>query len=190
MRPRRGLEQGGSGLFIERHEFIQAITPINPDCGGFVILGQELKTWTGRKVGLELIGVQIPFGYTLLVEPWAIHGDSNLIGLYSMAMTGNHKAMATADTVFLKNHNNSTNVKVIEKSTECTTNITQITNFPTGPQKLLITSDQLSREELLQDITELKSEIRLGCSWLESLYYNPVIWTPKHSKKILASLAG
>ena len=29
-------------------------------------------------------------------------GDSTLHGLYMMAMTGNHTAMATANTVFLK----------------------------------------------------------------------------------------
>lgn len=185
------LPHGGSGLFIERHEFIQAITPINPDCGGFVILGQELKTWTGRKLGLELIGVRIPFGYTLLVEPWAIHGDSNLTGLYSMAMTGNHLAMATADTVFLKNHNNGGNVRVVD-ATSPIANITNnkiVAKQPSGQQKLLITSDQMSSNDLEIQDTELKLDIRYGISWLESWYYNPVIWTPKHSKKILTSIA-
>jgi len=33
----------GSGVFIERHEFIQAITPVNRQCGGFVILGREVE---------------------------------------------------------------------------------------------------------------------------------------------------
>lgn len=191
MKPRLSkTEVGGSGLFIERHEFIQAITPINPDCGGFVILGQELKNWTGRIIGLELIGVRVPFGFTLLVEPWAIHGDSNLVGLYSMAMTGNHRAMATADTVFLKNHNNGANVRVvgIDQSRSTNNNIS-ITKNPRGIQKLLITSDQLSSEELGNDAEKLKTEILSGCSLLESWYYNPVIWTPKHAKKILANLS-
>ncbi len=53
---------------------------------------------------LELIAVAVPFGFTLLVEPYCIHGDSSLTGLYMMAMTGNHRAMGTADThtVFIK----------------------------------------------------------------------------------------
>jgi hypothetical protein len=192
---------GGSGLFIERHEFIQAITPINSDCGGFVILGRELKTWTGRLVGLELIGVRVPFGFTLLVEPWAIHGDSNLVGLYSMAMTGNHEAMSTADTVFLKNHNNGANVKVIAKDKNdiySKNNVDNANNikdnpllkFPDGEQKLLIISNHLSPKELLVEDINLKEQIRAGCSWWESWYYNPVIWAPQLGKKILGSLAS
>jgi len=174
MKPRKTADRingCGSGLFIERHEFIQAITPINSDCYGFVILGRELKTWTGRIVGLELIGVQVPFGWTLLVEPWAIHGNSNLVGLYSMAMTGNHEAMQTVDTVFLKNHNNGANVKVVAIPSTY-----KSTKFPDGLQKLLINSNQLSPEELLAEDTKLKEEIRAGCSWMESWYYNPVIF--------------
>jgi hypothetical protein len=46
--------------------------------------------------------VSIPFGYVLLLHPGAIHGDSTLTGLYLMGMTGNHTAMNTADSVFLK----------------------------------------------------------------------------------------
>lgn len=96
-------------MFIERHEFIQAITPMNTNCSGFVILGRINESNV-----LELITIIIPFGYTLLVEPWAIHGDSTLVGMYMMAMTGNHNAMKTADTVFIKNaktlENNSENV--------------------------------------------------------------------------------
>jgi hypothetical protein len=187
MRSPRHPQGVGSGLFIERHEFIQAITPINPDCGGFVILGRELKTWQGRKVGLELIGVRVPFGYTLLVEPWAIHGDSNLTGLYSMAMTGNHIAMQTADTVFIKNHNNAGNVRVIGDTAD-TQPISD--KIPTGPQQLLITSDRVTNEELQYADQELKNEIRTNISWLESWYYNPVMWTPRLGKKILAGLAG
>lgn len=191
MKPKlRQLDVGGSGLFIERHEFIQAITPINRDCGGFVILGRELKTWQGRKMGLELISVRVPFGFTLLVEPWAIHGDSNLTGLYSMAMTGNHLAMATADTVFIKNHNNAGNVRVIGVATGTYSQASTISGkMPTGPQQLLLTSDHMDQDDLQKADVALKSEIRTGCSWLESWYYNPVIWSPRLGKKILASIA-
>jgi hypothetical protein len=87
----------GNGIFIERHDFIQAITPLHPTCSGYVIVGRI------QDDNLQLIAITIPYNYTLLVEPQAIHGDSNLIGMYSMAMTGNHLAMGTADTVYLKN---------------------------------------------------------------------------------------
>lgn len=190
MRSSRHPQGQGSGLFIERHEFIQAITPINPDCGGFVILGRELETWTGRKVGLELIGVCVPFGYTLLVEPWAIHGDSNLTGLYSMAMTGNHLAMQTADTVFLKNHNNCGNVRIVDAGSPDANKTVADTRQPSGAQKLLITSDQMSSDMLEKYDKELKNEIRCSISWLESWYYNPVIFAPQLGKKILATLSN
>ena len=188
MRSPRHPQGQGSGLFIERHEFIQAITPINTECGGFMILGRELETWTGRIVGLELIGVMVPFGYTLLVEPWAIHGDSNLTGLYSMAMTGNHLAMQTADTVFLKNQNNCGNVRVVGNSSDINTDTQQKKTI--GPQKILMTSNQLTPDELNTLDIEVKQQISTGISWLESWYYNPVIWTPKLAKKILANLAN
>jgi len=100
----------GSGVFIERHEFIQSITPLSPSCGGFVILGREIEANELGKKCLELIACAIPFGFTLLVDVGAIHGDSTLTGEFMMAMTGNHKAMKTADTVFLKHRSTRRNV--------------------------------------------------------------------------------
>ncbi len=88
-----------SGIFIEKHEFIQSITPMNNKCSGYVIIGFY------ENDNLCLFAIRIPFGYTLLVEPFAIHGDSMLKGLYMMSMTGNHTAMGTADTVFLQDSN-------------------------------------------------------------------------------------
>jgi hypothetical protein len=32
-----------SGVFIERHDFIQSITPVNDSCSGFVVLGREIQ---------------------------------------------------------------------------------------------------------------------------------------------------
>ena len=61
---------------------------------------------------MELVACPIPYGTTLLVDAGCIHGDSTLIGTYSMAMTGNHEAMATADTVYLKNQTTRLNAKV------------------------------------------------------------------------------
>lgn len=102
----------GSGVFIERHEFIQAITPLTPECGGFVMLGREVPDESGSNQ-LELVGCPVPFGCTLLVDVGSIHGDSTLTGLYMMAMTGNHVAMRTADTVFLKHRSSRRNVACV-----------------------------------------------------------------------------
>ena len=108
------LLKEGSGNFIERHEFIQAITPLTPECGGFVLLGREVTVEAegGTTQQLELVACPVPYGFTLLVEVGSIHGDSTLTGLYMMAMTGNHVAMATADTVFLKHRCSRANVRV------------------------------------------------------------------------------
>jgi hypothetical protein len=128
-------EEGGSGMFIERHEFVQAITPMTPQCGGFVVLGREVlggEEGQGspphdnhhhdhhdpppqgkRKRRLELLACPIPYGHTLLVDPGCIHGDSALTGLYAMAMTGNHIAMQTADSVFLKQRGTRRNVRCL-----------------------------------------------------------------------------
>lgn len=58
------------------------------------------------------MAVPIPFGYTMLVEPHAIHGDSCMRGMHMMSMTGDHHAMGTADTVYLKNAINKRNINV------------------------------------------------------------------------------
>jgi hypothetical protein len=157
----------GSGIFIERHEFIQAITPVNNNCGGYVILGRELKAH--KEPQLELIAVTIPFGYTLLVEVGAIHGDSTLTGLYMMAMTGNHNAMKTADTVFMK-HNSGKNVECITEPNLPTISTLSGNNF-------LLTSDKLSLSDLKQLDRKEKSNIMKSLGFIERLYWEPVILT-------------
>lgn len=88
----------GNGIFIERHDFIQAITPMDSKCGGFIMLGKE-ESEAGT---LSMIAAEVPYGYTLLVDVGSIHGDSTMTGMYMMSMTGSLEAMATADTVFIK----------------------------------------------------------------------------------------
>jgi hypothetical protein len=90
----------GGGLFLEQHGFAQFITPLSKEaCSGFVVLGH----WSNPSLNeLNLIAVHIPFGYTLVVHPFAIHGDATLIGPYLMGMTSNHVTMSTADTVFVR----------------------------------------------------------------------------------------
>lgn len=103
----------GEGLFLERHEFMQSITPLNLKARGFVTLAHE-----SSNDEYQLIAVVIPFGFTLIIEEDCIHGDSNLIGHYAMCMTSNHNSMRTADTVFLKNKQKQNLALTIEQSKE------------------------------------------------------------------------
>ena len=92
----------GNGVFIERHAFIQVITPLEESCSGFIILGREVnddderddedmyKHCDGAVTGpLELVAVPVPFGQSILIHPYSLHGDSFLTGMYAMGMTGN-----------------------------------------------------------------------------------------------------
>jgi len=126
-----------NGAFIEQHEFIQCITPINELCGGYAISGRFIDN------ELELIGFRIPFGYTLLVEPYVLHGDSSLIGLYSMGMTGNHNAMSTADTVLIKNKITSYNVQFNTDISKYETNELMITTTNNTTKKILELDNQM-----------------------------------------------
>lgn len=105
----------GSGLFIERHKFSQFMTPLTPFSKGFVVLAR-LKEESDKE--LEMVGIQIPFGYTLIIEEGCIHGDTTLSGLYMMGMTSDHTTMATADTVFLKNRATKENVRITIRTNE------------------------------------------------------------------------
>jgi len=139
-----------NGAFIEQHEFIQMITPLKETCDGYVISGKFIDD------KMVLIAFKIPFGYTLLIEPHALHGDSSLIGLYSMAMTGNHYAMATANTVLIKNKNNGSNVKFnIIKSNYLSTD-------------LLLSCDKMS----VIDVKNRDNEIKQSVKDMSILYYN------------------
>lgn len=101
--------QHGVGLFLEKHQFSQIITPLTSDSKGFVILGRERE----NPEELELIGIQIPYGYSLIIEDGSIHGDTPLKGLFSMGMTSSHISMRSADAVFLKYYETKENVKIV-----------------------------------------------------------------------------
>lgn len=102
--------KNGGGLFLETHQFAQTMTPIDTSSGGFVTLGRWIDD---ERTQLELIAVQIPFGYTLLVDKECIHGDTNLTGMFMMCMTSNHITMNTADTVFLKSKKTHHNFSIV-----------------------------------------------------------------------------
>lgn len=195
------MRPGGSGSFIERHEFIQAITPLTPQCGGFVVLGREVETdaatgaerevrvgepsWTSSRTPspaggaspgshrrLELVACPVPYGHTLLVDSGSIHGDSTLTGLYMMAMTGNHIAMRTADTVFLKHRGES------RASVLCTT-VPPLPRVPGLPgDRFLLTSSAKPLATLHDDDAAVKAAISDGHgSALTALWWQPVVAT-------------
>jgi hypothetical protein len=85
------------GIFVEKHPFIQAMTPVDENSSGFIIVGRI------QNFQLHLVGIKIPLGFTLLIDSNAIHGDSTFLGMYRMEMTADHVEMAKADTVYLKN---------------------------------------------------------------------------------------
>lgn len=101
--------KNGSGHFLEKHRFSQTITPLTPHSSGFVVLARINENLDA----LELIGVQIPYGYTLIIENDCIHGDSTLRGFFMMGMTSDHTTMRSADTVFLKYPTTRENVKIV-----------------------------------------------------------------------------
>ncbi|MGB0894935.1 MAG: hypothetical protein ACPGUD_11055 [Parashewanella sp.] len=92
--------ENGNGIFLETHDFTQIMTPLTAASAGFITLGRKTKL-EGKEV-LQLIGVQVPFGHSIIIEPGAIHGDATFVGHYAMAMTVNHRTMASADVFFLR----------------------------------------------------------------------------------------
>ncbi len=89
-----------------------------------------------RSMNYNIIAIQIPFGYTLILDPYCIHGDATLCGYYAMCMTSDHTSMASADTVFLRNSNNETILFNIDNAKNTTCDIickNQIYNYPTFP---------------------------------------------------------
>ena len=191
MQSRDTSSHGGNGIFIECHEFIQSITPMNEQCGGFVILGR--RALEGH---LDLIGVRIPFGYTLLIEPWAIHGDSTMTGMYMMAMTGNHNAMKTANTVFIKyadNISNTSAISLANKSIDTSANViikeliikeleseSRNRNMKIEENKhhedIIMTSDKLS----LEDVYKMDSLLKKYIQNIVALYHpiKAIFWQP------------
>lgn len=101
--------QNGSGLFLEKHRFSQTITPLTPNSSGFVALARTNE----NSDELELIGIQIPYAYTLIIEEECIHGDTTLNGFFMMGMTSDHTTMRTANTVFLKYPETKENVGMV-----------------------------------------------------------------------------
>lgn len=109
------VENNPENLFLEKHSFAQTITPMSSDCGGFVVLAAKANQNKNEKSRddaaaadddggdlFDLVAIQIPFGWTLIVDPECIHGDASLEGTFMMTMTSNHVTMQSADTVLFQ----------------------------------------------------------------------------------------
>lgn len=224
----------GNGVFIERHDFIQSITPMLPSCHGYVLLGRMIPSEeeTKREMGeedeeivieseekkekgegkrrgdksrrgdertketLELIAVRIPYGYTLLVEPQCIHGDSTLIGMYVMAMTGKHTAMGTADTVYCKESQHKKNVKVIfteeEEAREINAKAFSVTSLPFSIRPILTSKEIPLRsvkeiDQTLKDVIQGTVRRESVFGQMANLVWRPIITTSSGWEKTLGT---
>lgn len=135
----------GSGLFLERHRFSQTITPLTPDSSGFVALARTNAT----PDELELVGIQIPYGWTLIIEEGCIHGDTTLSGFFMMGMTSDHTTMRTADTVFLKYPPTKGNVGMVLNGAE-----PSFWNGVIPPPYVIYKDGSESDREIFRDLTQ------------------------------------
>lgn len=130
--------KNGGGLFLETHEFAQTITPIDRHSKGFVTLARFVDK---TKKQLEMIAVEIPYGYTIIIDKYCIHGDTNLDGMFMMCMTSNHVTMQTANTVFLKSSAHRENINIVIDDSRISSkrkrkaHLKPIVTFHMNPQK-------------------------------------------------------
>jgi hypothetical protein len=95
---------GGGGLFVETHPFTQLFTPLSANASGGLILGVD----KGRG-DYDFAAFEIPFGYTLKINPMAIHGDSFFVGPYAIALT----ETPLADSVLVRKDNAERDIQVV-----------------------------------------------------------------------------
>jgi hypothetical protein len=134
--------QNGSGLFLEKHRFSQTITPLTQDSRGFVALARTNE----NPDELELIGIQIPYNHTLIIEEDCIHGDTTLNGFFMMGMTSDHNTMRTADTVFLKYPITKENVGMVLVGSEETETTLPLNSMPIPPYVIYNDATNKDRE--------------------------------------------
>ena len=163
------LVQKGAGLFLETHDFTQIMSPVTRDSGGFITLGR----WERGK--LQLIGVRVPFGYSIIVSKGAIHGDATFSGSYLMAMTVNHHTMATTDVVLLKNKSrkniNVTLVGGLEAESLYPREAPRFTDGDVKP--LVVAGEGRLKHAFDNDIKRQKAPLDQAARTGSSVVYNP-----------------
>jgi hypothetical protein len=161
--------QKGMGLFLETHNFTQIMSPMTKDSGGFICLAR----WQEKQ--LQLIGVEVPYGYSIIVDKGTIHGDATFIGSYLMAMTVNHKTMATADVVFLRNTNEEKLMLKLENNNIKTRDLfaTDISYNDTNLRPLVIISEGKHKNNFDNIIKNNKKMLDDAVKTGSSIIYNP-----------------
>jgi len=67
----------GGGAYLEIHDRPHFHMPLDRDACGTILLGKHYPDGSRRISAFE-----IPFGFGVLTEPWVIHADAFLVGLY------------------------------------------------------------------------------------------------------------
>ncbi len=67
----------GGGEYLELHDRPHFHMPLDEEAGGHLFIGKTEDDGTRR-----VSAFSIPFGYGILMAPWAIHADSHLVGRY------------------------------------------------------------------------------------------------------------
>ena len=67
----------GGGEYLEVHDRPHFHMPLDEEAGGHLIIGKTYPDGTRR-----VSAFRVPFGFGVMMAPWAIHADSHLIGRY------------------------------------------------------------------------------------------------------------
>jgi hypothetical protein len=98
----------GGGAFLEIHDRPHFHMPLNRQAGGYLLIGKHYHGGERR-----VSAFNIPFGYGVMIEPWAIHSDSFLVGRYMVV----YSATPEFSTVILRQSDGELAKIVIEPAT-------------------------------------------------------------------------
>lgn len=70
--------KSGPGIFLEHHKFTHLLTPATPTTHGPIVVGKLM-----RGGATKLIGVDVPYGYTLIIPGGCLHNDWYVVGKIS-----------------------------------------------------------------------------------------------------------
>jgi hypothetical protein len=87
----------GPGIFIEHHKFTHYLTPATPTSHGPIVIG-KLMNQSNKSGKMKLIGVDVPYGYTLVIPGGCLHNDWYFTGKLSTTITTDDQAQ----TVFVQ----------------------------------------------------------------------------------------
>lgn len=70
--------KSGPGIFLEHHKFTHLLTPATPTTHGPIVVGKVLRNGTTK-----MIGVDVPYGYTIIIPGGCLHNDWYVVGKIS-----------------------------------------------------------------------------------------------------------